>query len=77
METFEAHYESMCATLAKCMPGADMDLINRAVEYADTKHQHQKRKEKSDSFFHGRIPFGFEKYTDIIAQNPIHVKSFA
>ena len=52
METFEAHYQSMCATLAKCMPGADMDLINRAVEYADTKHQHQKRKDGSPYIIH-------------------------
>ena len=43
METFEAHYESMRATIARCMPGADMALIDRAVEYADTKHQRQKR----------------------------------
>ena len=43
METFEAHYQSMRATLHKHMPGVDMDLIDRAVEYADTKHQHQKR----------------------------------
>ena len=47
METFEAHYESMRATIAKCMPGADMALIKKAVEYADAKHQSQKRKDGS------------------------------
>ena len=52
METFEAHYESMRATLAKYMPGADMALINRAVEYADTKHRHQKRKDGSPYIIH-------------------------
>ena len=52
METFEAHYESMRATLAKYMPGADMALINRAVEYADTKHRHQKRNDGSPYIIH-------------------------
>ena len=52
METFEAHYQSMRATIAKCMPGADMELIDRAVEYADTKHQHQKRKDGSPYIIH-------------------------
>ena len=52
METFEAHYESMRNAIATCMPGADMDLINRAVEYADTKHQNQKRKDGSPYIIH-------------------------
>ena len=52
METFDAHYESMRATLAKCMPGVDMELIDRAVEYADTKHRHQKRKDGSPYIIH-------------------------
>ena len=52
METFEAHYQSMRTTIAKCMPGADMELIDRAVEYADTKHQHQKRKDGSPYIIH-------------------------
>ena len=52
METFEAHYQSMCATLAKYMPGVDMDLIDRAVEYADTKHKSQKRKDGSPYIIH-------------------------
>ena len=52
METFDAHYESMRATIAKCMPGADMELIDRAVAYADAKHQHQKRKDGSPYIIH-------------------------
>ena len=52
METFEAHYESMRATVTKCMPGIDMALIDRAVEYADTKHRHQKRKDGSPYIIH-------------------------
>ena len=52
METFEAHYESFFTTLRKHMPGADMDLIQRAIEYADTKHCHQKRKDGSPYIIH-------------------------
>ena len=52
METFEEHYESMRETIAKCMPGADMALIDRAVEYADAKHEHQKRKDGSPYIIH-------------------------
>ena len=52
METFEEHYQSMVAALQKHMPGADMALINRAVEYADAKHQHQKRKDGSPYIIH-------------------------
>ena len=52
METFDAHYQSMRETIAKCMPGADMELIDRAVEYADAKHQHQKRKDGSPYIIH-------------------------
>ena len=52
METFEAHYESMKAALAKYMPGAPMDLVDRAVEYANTKHRNQKRKDGSPYIIH-------------------------
>ena len=34
METFAEHYESMRRTILKCMPGADMELIDQAVRYA-------------------------------------------
>ena len=52
METFEAHYESMCNVIRKRMPGANMELIDRAVEYADAKHCHQKRKDGSPYIIH-------------------------
>ena len=52
METFEAHYDSMRATILKCMPGADMAVIDRAVEYAGSKHIAQKRKDGSPYIIH-------------------------
>ena len=52
METFEDHYQSMVAALQKHMPGADMALIDRAVEYADVKHKRQKRKDGSPYIIH-------------------------
>ena len=52
METFEQHYTSMRDTILKVMPGADMALIDRAVEYADVKHCHQKRKDGSPYIIH-------------------------
>ena len=52
METFDEHYAAMVAALNKHMPGADMALIDRAVEYADVKHQRQKRKDGSPYIIH-------------------------
>ena len=52
MESFEAHYDSMLAAIHKRLPNADMDLIRQAVEYADTKHRHQKRKDGSPYIIH-------------------------
>ena len=52
METFEEHYSSMRETILKVMPGADMALIDRAVEYADVKHCRQKRKDGSPYIIH-------------------------
>jgi len=52
METFEAHYESMYATIRKHMPNADLTLIQRAVEYAENKHKDQKRKDGSPYIIH-------------------------
>ena len=52
METFDSHYGSMRAALAKCLPGADMELIDRAVDYAQNKHQFQKRKDGSPYIIH-------------------------
>ena len=52
METFEEHYASMKAAIRSRMPGADMELIDRAVSYANNKHQYQKRKDGSPYIIH-------------------------
>ncbi len=52
METFEEHYAAMKAALLKHMPGADLELIDKAVEYADSKHKRQKRKDGSPYIIH-------------------------
>ena len=52
METFEEHYVSMCNAIAKYMPGTDMSLVDKAVEYARDKHKDQKRKEGSPYIIH-------------------------
>ncbi len=52
LETFEFHYGLMRDTLMKHLPGADMTLIDRAVEYAQNKHKEQKRKDGSPYIIH-------------------------
>ena len=52
METFEEHYAAMHAAILKHMPGADMELIDKAVEYANVKHKFQKRKDGSPYIIH-------------------------
>ena len=52
METFEDHYASMHKALTKHMPNADMELIDKAVEYANAKHKYQKRKDGSPYIIH-------------------------
>ena len=52
METFEQHYNSMTQAIAKHLPNADMDLIDRAVEYAAAKHEYQRRKDGSPYIIH-------------------------
>ena len=52
METFEEHYASMHQAIMKHMPNADMGLIDKAVEYANAKHQYQKRKDGSPYIIH-------------------------
>ena len=52
METFADHYASMRETILKYLPGADIALINRAVEYATLKHKNQKRKDGSPYIIH-------------------------
>ena len=52
MESFEEHYASMCDAVRNHLPGADMALIDRAVEYANEKHKVQKRKDGSPYIIH-------------------------
>ena len=52
METFEAHFESLCTAVAERMPGADTDLMLKAIEYASNKHQNQQRKDGSPYIIH-------------------------
>ena len=41
METREEHYESMMQAVKRYSPAADLDVIQRAFEYADEKHKKQ------------------------------------
>ncbi len=52
MESFQEHYTSMIAAIRRRNPQADRALIDRAVEYADRKHQNQKRKDGSPYIIH-------------------------
>ena len=52
METFEFHYDQMRQTLAKRLPGTEINLIDQAVEYARNKHKDQKRKDGSPYIIH-------------------------
>ena len=42
----------MCATVVKCMPGTDLELLRQAVDYAANKHKDQKRKDGSPYIIH-------------------------
>ncbi len=52
MESFAEHYGAMYQTVNRCMPGVDMTLIDKAVEYAREKHKDQKRKDGSPYIIH-------------------------
>ena len=52
METFQEHYDSMVDAITRYMPGANMELIDKAVKYADEKHKFQKRKDGSPYIIH-------------------------
>ena len=52
MDSFEEPYASLCDALKKPLPGADMALIDRAVDYANQKHKLQKRKDGSPYIIH-------------------------
>ncbi len=52
METFADHYASMKRSIALHCPQANMEQIDRAVAYAEAKHQNQKRKDGSPYIIH-------------------------
>jgi len=52
METFSDHYSSLYQTLNKYMPGANMELLEQAIQYAQEKHKDQKRKDGSPYIIH-------------------------
>ena len=52
MESFAEHYGAMYQTVNRCMPGVDMTMIYKAVEYAREKHKDQKRKDGSPYIIH-------------------------
>ena len=65
METFAEHYESMRRTILKCMPGADMELIDQAVCYAKEQHEGQKRKDGSPYIIH---PLAVDEMHNLMAR---------
>ena len=52
METFSDHYSSLYDAINKYMPGANAELIERAIRYAEDKHKDQKRKDGSPYIIH-------------------------
>ena len=52
MESFAEHYGTMCQAVNHYLPGADMAVIDRAVEYARQKHKDQTRKDGSPYIIH-------------------------
>ena len=52
MESYSKYYGAMYQAVSRCLPGADMERIDRAVEYAREKHKDQKRKDGSPYIIH-------------------------
>ena len=52
METREEHYESMMQAVKRYSPAADLDVIQRAFEYANEKHKKQLRKSGEPYIIH-------------------------
>ncbi len=52
MQTKEEHYRSMILAVQRYAPNADMDLIERAYRYADSKHKDQLRKSGEPYIIH-------------------------
>ena len=52
METKQEHYESMMQAITRYAPSADLEVIQRAYEYADEKHKSQRRKSGEPYIIH-------------------------
>ena len=52
METREEHYDSMMQAVKRYSPSADLDVIQKAFEYADEKHKKQLRKSGEPYIIH-------------------------
>ena len=52
METFSEHYAAMYQAVNRYLPGVDMEVVDRAVEYAKEKHKNQSRKDGSPYIIH-------------------------
>ncbi len=52
METFSEHYAAMYQAVNRYLPGIDMEIVDRAVEYAREKHKAQTRKDGSPYIIH-------------------------
>ncbi len=52
METFQEHYNSLKRAIVTRNTSVNMELIDRAVAYADNKHRDQKRKDGSPYIIH-------------------------
>ena len=52
METAEARYQSLMRTIARHAPTTDIDLVDRAFRFADSKHKQQLRKSGEPYIIH-------------------------
>ena len=52
METKQEHYESMKQAITRYAPSTDLEVIQRAYEYADEKHKNQLRKSGEPYIIH-------------------------
>ena len=52
METRQEHYESMMQAITRYAPSTDLEVIQRAYEYADEKHKNQLRKSGEPYIIH-------------------------
>ena len=52
METFQDHYNSMMRAIRRYAPYADLNAVEKAVQYANAKHEGQKRKDGSPYIIH-------------------------